>query len=85
MSTHTANMEWIDVDICEKTTKLINLGRRSGEVKDGFRESFHPNGSVWMRSTMKDGKMNGLWEEYRDEGTLGMRVMMIDGKAEGVW
>ena len=85
MSTHTANMEWIDVDICEKTTKLINLGRRSGEVKDGFRESFHPNGSVWMRSTMKDGKMNGLWEEYRDDGTLGMRVMMIDGKAEGLW
>ena len=28
MSTHTANMEWIDVDICEKTTNLINLGRR---------------------------------------------------------
>ena len=22
MSTHTANMEWIDVDICEETTKL---------------------------------------------------------------
>ena len=22
MQTHTANMEWIDVDICEKTTKL---------------------------------------------------------------
>ncbi len=22
MPTHTANMEWIDVDICEKTTKL---------------------------------------------------------------
>ena len=22
MRTHTANMEWIDVDICEKTTKL---------------------------------------------------------------
>ena len=28
MRTHTANMEWIDVDICEKTTKLIDLGRR---------------------------------------------------------
>ena len=28
MPTHTANMEWIDVDICEKTTKLIDLGRR---------------------------------------------------------
>ena len=27
MSTHTANMEWIDVDICKKTTKLIDLGR----------------------------------------------------------
>ena len=27
MPTHTANMEWIDVDICKKTTKLINLGR----------------------------------------------------------
>ena len=22
MRTHTANMEWIDVDICEETTKL---------------------------------------------------------------
>ena len=28
MPTHTANMEWIDVDICKKTTKLIDLGRR---------------------------------------------------------
>ena len=28
MRTHTANMEWIDVDICKKTTKLIDLGRR---------------------------------------------------------
>ena len=28
MPTHTANMEWIDVDICDKTTKLIDLGRR---------------------------------------------------------
>ena len=27
MLTHTANMEWIDVDICEKTTKLIDLSR----------------------------------------------------------
>ena len=27
MPTHTANMEWIDVDICKKTTKLIDLGR----------------------------------------------------------
>ena len=28
MPTHTVTMEWIDVDICEKTTKLIDLGRR---------------------------------------------------------
>ena len=28
MPTHTANMEWIDVDICEKNTNLIDLGRR---------------------------------------------------------
>ena len=27
MPTHTANMEWIDVDICKKTTKLIDLCR----------------------------------------------------------
>ena len=28
MPTHVVNMEWIEVDICEKTTKLIDLGRR---------------------------------------------------------
>ena len=28
MSTHTVTMEWIDVDICEKNTKLIDLSRR---------------------------------------------------------
>jgi len=28
MSTHTVTMEWIDVDICENTTKLIDLSRR---------------------------------------------------------
>ena len=28
MSTHIVTMEWIDVDICEKTTKLIDLSRR---------------------------------------------------------
>ena len=28
MSTHTGTMEWIDVDICEKTTKLMDLSRR---------------------------------------------------------
>ena len=28
MSTHTVTMEWIDVDICEKTTKLLDLSRR---------------------------------------------------------
>ena len=28
MRTHTVTMEWIDVDICEKTTKLIDLSRR---------------------------------------------------------
>ena len=28
MPTHTITMEWIDVDICDKTTKLIDLGRR---------------------------------------------------------
>ena len=28
MPSHTVTMEWIDVDICEKTTNLINLGRR---------------------------------------------------------
>ena len=28
MYTHTVTMEWIDVDICEKTTKLIDLSRR---------------------------------------------------------
>ena len=28
MPTHTVTMEWIDVDICAKTTKLIDLGRR---------------------------------------------------------
>ena len=28
MPTHTVTMEWIDVDICDKTTKLIDLGRR---------------------------------------------------------
>ena len=27
MRTHTVTMEWIDVDICEKTTKLIDLSR----------------------------------------------------------
>ena len=29
MQSHTVTMEWIDVDICKKTTKLINLGLRS--------------------------------------------------------
>ena len=29
MQSHTVTMEWIDVDICNKTTKLINLGLRS--------------------------------------------------------
>ena len=28
MSTHTVTMEWIDVDICEKSTKLLDLSRR---------------------------------------------------------
>ena len=28
MSTHTVTMEWIDVDICENTTKLLDLSRR---------------------------------------------------------
>jgi len=28
MPTHVVNMEWIEVDICEKTTKLIDLSRR---------------------------------------------------------
>ena len=28
MPTHTVTMEWIDVDICKKTTKLLDLGRR---------------------------------------------------------
>ena len=28
MRTHTVTMEWIDVDICENTTKLIDLSRR---------------------------------------------------------
>ena len=28
MPTHTVTMEWIDVYICEKTTKLIDLSRR---------------------------------------------------------
>ena len=28
MRSHTVTMEWIDVDICEKTTKLIDLSRR---------------------------------------------------------
>ena len=28
MRTHTVTMEWIDVDICEKTTNLIDLSRR---------------------------------------------------------
>ena len=28
MPTHTVTMEWIHVDICEKTTELIDLGRR---------------------------------------------------------
>ena len=28
MPTHTVTMEWIDVDICKKTTNLINLSRR---------------------------------------------------------
>ena len=28
MHTHTVTMEWIDVDICEKTTNLIDLSRR---------------------------------------------------------
>ena len=28
MRTHSVTMEWIDVDICEKTTKLIDLSRR---------------------------------------------------------
>ena len=28
MSTHTVTMEWIDVDICEKTTKLLDFSRR---------------------------------------------------------
>ena len=28
MLTHTVTMEWINVDICEKTTKLIDLSRR---------------------------------------------------------
>ena len=29
LPTHLTTMEWIDVDICKKTTKLINLGLRS--------------------------------------------------------
>ena len=28
MLTHTVTMEWINVDICEKTTNLIDLSRR---------------------------------------------------------
>ena len=28
MPTHVVNMEWIEVDICNKTTNLINLSRR---------------------------------------------------------
>ena len=28
MPTHVVNMEWIDVDICKKTTKIMDLGRR---------------------------------------------------------
>ena len=28
MPTHTVNMEWIDVDICKKTTKLKYRGSR---------------------------------------------------------
>ena len=36
MPTHTANMEWIDVDICKKTTKLIDLGLRRWWKKYSF-------------------------------------------------
>ena len=48
-------------------------GEYDGDERDGLRECFREDGSVWRRGNYKNGKPDGLYECLREDGSVWRR------------
>ncbi|SVB20042.1 uncharacterized protein METZ01_LOCUS172896, partial [marine metagenome] len=48
-------------------------------------ETFHENGQLETRGTLKREKREGLWERFHENGQLKERENYRDGVREGAW
>ena len=55
-----------------------------GDKRDGLRESFYIDGSIWARSNYKNGERDGLYEEFREDGSVWERSNYKNDKLDGL-
>lgn len=51
--------------------------------KDGYYETYYPNGKIHYKGNFKDGQKDGYWEYYYDNGELESKENYIDGERIG--
>ena len=56
-----------------------------GPPDDGPYESYHDNGQLMMKGTMKDGVGDGPFEFYYENGELSYKGTFKDGEECGEW
>ena len=78
---------------CSKEVPLEQTVERNGityevnseEPFTGTTVSYYENGQLEQRSTLKDGKEDGLQESYYENGQLEQKSTLKDGKKYGLW
>lgn len=56
-----------------------------GDVTDGFRREYHPDGRVKAEGAMVRGKLHGPWAWYRADGSLLRTGQFVNGEKSGTW
>ena len=56
-----------------------------GEVRNGTRREYFPDGAVKAVGTMKDGDLHGAWTWYRQDGTVKRTGRFDRGAKVGTW
>jgi len=69
---------WWGVDLPDGSIEEVDL-------PDGPYETYHDNGQLLGRGTIKDGEFDGPFEGYWDNGQLSIKGTWKDGEECGEW
>ncbi len=90
---HNPNLSAFNADGSQKNGQIERTAPNGGKVvetyvngiKEGPFEMWHPNGQLFQKGTMKDGKLSGSFVAYHDNGKVSAKGNYKNGRKDGDW